>query len=165
MPVPPGSMPPPKALSRALVEEVVDLARGLGADPGHLGEISQRRALDRLECPEMVEQRALAGRADAGNFLQPRLADVAPAADAMRADREAMRLIAQPLDEIEHGIARLELEWVAPGQEEGLHAGVAIRALGDGHERHIDDAERRERLLRGAQLPAAAVDNDEIGPR
>ncbi len=89
------------ALLRALVEEIVDLAGGLRADAGHLGEIGRRRALDRLERPEMVKQRALAGRADAGDFLQPRLADIAPAADAMRADREAMRLIAQPLDEIE----------------------------------------------------------------
>src|SRR6516165_3120711 len=79
MPVPPASMPPVTALPRALVEEVVDLACGLGADPGHLGEIGQCRALDRLERPEMVEQRALAGRADAGDFLQPRLADIAGA--------------------------------------------------------------------------------------
>src|SRR6516162_8971416 len=165
MPVPPASMPPPKALPRALVEEVVDLARGLGADPGHLGEIGQRRALDRLERPEMVEQRALAGRADAGDFLQPRLADIAPAPDAVRSDREAMGLVAQPLDEIEHRIARLELERLPPGQEEGLHPGVPIWAFGDCKERHIDDAERRERLLRRGQLPTAAVDDDEIGPR
>src|SRR6266481_659803 len=157
MPVPPGSMPPPKALSRALVEEVVDLARGLGADPGHLGEISERRALDRLERPEMVEQRALAGRADTGDFLKPRLADVAPAPDAVRADREAMRLVAQPLDEIEHRVARLELERLASGQEEGLHPVVAVRAFGHRDERNVDDAERRQRLLRRGQLPAAAV--------
>src|SRR5262245_8751067 len=165
MPVPPVSTTTPQALSRALVEEVVDFARGLGADPGHLGEISQRRALDRLERPEMVEQGALASRADAGDFLQPRLADVAPAPDAMGADREAMRLVAQPLDEIEHRIARLELERLPSGQEEGLHARVPIRAFGDRNERHIDDAEPPQRLLRRGQLSAAAVDNDEIGPR
>src|SRR5499427_4895186 len=76
-----------------------------------------------------------------------------------------MRLVAQPLDKVKDGIARLELEWIAPGQEEGLHPGVPIRALGNGNQRHVDDAERRERLLGRAQLPAAAVDNDEIGPR
>src|SRR5262249_56831629 len=84
-------------LPRALVEEVVDLARGLGADPGHLGEIGQCRALDRLKRPEMVEQRALAGRADAGDFLQPPLADIAPTPDALRAARAALRLVTQPL--------------------------------------------------------------------
>src|SRR5262252_10062114 len=165
MPVPPLSMPPLPALPRPLMEEVVDLARGLGADPGHLGEIGERGALDRLERAEMVEQGALAGRADARDLLQPRLADVAAPPHAVRADREAMRLIAQPLDEIERRIARLELERLASGQEEGLHPGVTVRAFGHRDERHIDDAERRQRLLRRGQLPAAAVDNDEIGPR
>src|SRR5262245_52383692 len=89
-------------LFRALVEKVVDLAPGLRADTRHLAEIGWRGALDRFERPEMVKQRALAGRADAGDFLQARLADIPPPADAMRADREAMRLVAQPLDEIEH---------------------------------------------------------------
>src|SRR5215831_20905539 len=97
-------------LSRAPVEEVVDLARGFRADSGHFGEIGRGCPLDRLEGSEMVEQRAFAGRTDAGDFLQPRLADIAPAANAVRADRETMRLVAQPLDEVEHGIARPELE-------------------------------------------------------
>ena len=90
----------------ALVEEIVDLARGLGVDAGHLGEIGGGGALDRLERAEMLQQRALARRADAGDFLQAGLADVALAPRAVRADREAMRLVAQPLDEIEHRIAR-----------------------------------------------------------
>src|SRR5499427_1305983 len=157
-------MPTRNALPRALVKEVVDLARGLGADPGHLGEIGQRRALDRLERTEMVEQRAFAGRADAGDFLQSRLANIAAAPEAVRADGETMRLVAQPLDEIKCGIARLELERLASGQEEGLHPGVAVRAFGYRNERHVDDAERRQGLLRRGQLPAAAVDDDEIGP-
>ena len=67
------------------------------------------------------------------NDLQPRLADVALPALAMRADRKAMRLIAQPFDEIKHGIARLEFERVTPGQEKSLHTRVPIRALSDGN--------------------------------
>src|SRR5262249_54523822 len=126
MPVPPLSMPPLPALPRPLVEEFLVLARGFGADPGHLGEIGQRRALDRLERAEMVEQGALASRADARDLLQSRLADVAAAPDAVRADREAMRLVAQPLDEIERRIARLELERLASRQEEGPHSGAAV---------------------------------------
>src|SRR5262245_39542876 len=141
MPVPPGSMPVLNALPRALVEEVVDLARGLGADSGHLGEVGDRRALDRLERPEMVEQRALAGRADAGDLLQTGLADVAPPPRPMRADGEAMRLVAQPLHEIEHGIPRPELEGLPPGLEEGLEPGVAVRPLGDREKWHLGQAE------------------------
>src|SRR5260370_34538297 len=151
MPVPPLSMPTRNALPGPLVEQCVGLARGLGADPGYLGEIGRRRGLDRLERAEMVEQGALAGRADARDLLQSRLADVAAAPDAVRADREAMRLVAQPLDEIERRIARLELERLASGQEEGLHPGGAVPALGHPGERHVDDSERRQRLLRREQ--------------
>src|SRR5260370_17429943 len=146
MPVPPLSMPTRNALPRPLVEEVVDLARGLGADPGYLGEIGQRRALDRLERAEMVEQGALAGRADARDLLQSRLADVAAAPDAVRPDREAMRLVAQPLDGIERRIARLELERLASGQEEGLHPGASVRPFGHPDERHLDEAPLRQPL-------------------
>ena len=45
----------------------------------------------------MAQQRALAGRADAGDFLQAGLADVLLAPRAVRADRETVRLVAQPL--------------------------------------------------------------------
>src|SRR4029078_7908623 len=72
--------------SGALVEKIVDLACGLRADPGHFGQIGERRALDRLERPEMMQQRALARGADAGDFLQPSLPDIAAAADCAPAE-------------------------------------------------------------------------------
>ena len=75
-----------------------------------------------------------------------------------------MRLVAQPLHEIKHGVARLELERLAAGHEEGLHPGVAVRAFGDGEERDIGETQRGQCLLGGAELAAAAVDDDEIGP-
>src|SRR5260370_35375928 len=76
----------------------------------------------------------------------------------MRADREAMRLVAQPFDEIKHRIARLEFEWVAPGQEKGLPARVPIRALSNGKERHTNDAGAGQRSLRAAELTATATE-------
>src|SRR5262249_16426061 len=57
------------ALARALVEKVIDLSRRLCTNPGHFGEVSWRRALDGLESSEMVEQRALADRADPRDLL------------------------------------------------------------------------------------------------
>ena len=47
----------------------------------------------------------------------------------MRADGEAMRLVAQPLQEIQHRIARLEREGRLAGHEEALAAGVAVGPL------------------------------------
>ena len=75
-----------------------------------------------------------------------------------------MGLVAQPLDEVEQRIARLEHERLAPGQVEGLAAGVALRPLGDRRERHVADAERRQGLARGGELALAAVDQHQIGP-
>src|SRR4051812_49009849 len=58
--------------SRGLfVKKVVNFARSLRADAGDLGEIAGRGAFDGLERAEVLQQRALAGRANAGNFLQP----------------------------------------------------------------------------------------------
>src|SRR3954467_10757497 len=77
-------------LARGLVEEIVDLAGGLFIDARHLGEIDERGALDGLERAEVVQQRALAGRPNARNFLQPGLPDVLLSPGAVRADCKAM---------------------------------------------------------------------------
>src|SRR5262245_41046593 len=116
---------------RAFVEEIVDLAGGLGADAGNLRKVGDGRPLDRLQGSEMMQQRALAGRTDAGNLLQSGLADVPSPPHAMGADRKTMRLVAQALDEIEHGVARLELERLPARQNQGLHPGIPLRPLGD----------------------------------
>ena len=58
----------------------------------------------------MVQQRALAGRADAGDLVERVLDQFAFALGPVRADREAVRFVAQPLHEIERGIARRQLE-------------------------------------------------------
>src|SRR6476620_2515730 len=147
--------------SGALVEEIVDLARRLRADPGNFGEIGEPGALDRLERPEMVQQRALARGTDAGDFLQSGLADIEPAPNAVRTYCEPMRFVTQPLHETQHHIARLELEGVPPGHEEGLKPGIAVGPLGDRDERYVGDAERAEGLLRRRELAPSAIDDDE----
>src|SRR6266850_6373289 len=101
------------SLSRLRVEKLENLARAFGADAGNLAEVGDRGPLDFLQGSEMMQQGAFARRSDAGNFLQTRLADVLLAQLAVRADHKAMRLVAQPLDEIQHGVARLKLERLA----------------------------------------------------
>ena len=135
-----------------LVEEIVNLARGLVVDARHLRKIVERGALDGFQRAEMMQQRAFARRADAGNFLQARFADVLLPARAVRADGEAVRLVAQPLNEIEQRIARRQLHRRLSGQIEGLVAGVAVRPLGDADHRHVGHAERGQGLARGIEL-------------
>src|SRR4051794_15997855 len=127
-------------------------------------QVGNRGALDRLQRAEVPQQRALAARADAGNFLQAGLPDVLLALLAMRADREAMRLVAQPLHEVEHRVAWLELDRLASRNEERLPPGIALRPLGDADERHIGDAHRGEHLPRGVELAKSSIDEEKVGP-
>ena len=82
-----------------------------------------------------MQQRALARRADAGDFVERALDELLLAPGAMGADGEAVRLVAQALDEEQRRIARRQPERLAPLDEEGLAAGVAVGALGDRGER------------------------------
>ncbi len=61
----------------------------------------------------MAQQRTFPCWSDAGDLLQSGLADVLLAFLAVRTDRETVRLVAQPLHEIQHRIARLELDRLA----------------------------------------------------
>src|ERR1043166_1682102 len=152
------------ASCRGAVEEVIDLAGGFRADAGDLLQVGDRSPLDRLEGAEVPQQGAFAGRADADDFLKSGFAQVAPAPLPVRTDREPMRLVAQPLDEIKHRIARPELERLASGHEEGFPAGITLGALGDGDDGHIAHAERIERLARRRELAQPSVDQHKARP-
>src|SRR5215207_1495740 len=112
----------------------------------------------------MMKERALSRRSYAGDFLQAAFANVALAPRAMRADGESVRLVAQPFDEIEQGIARRQPERLAAGDEKSLAAGVAVETLGDRSQRYAFDAERIERLACGIKLALSAIDQHEVRP-
>src|SRR5438045_9240049 len=82
----------------------------------------------------------------------------------MGTDREAVRLVAQPLQEIEHRVARLEREGWPAGDEKALAPGIAVGAFGDRNDRNIIDAELGEDPSRLGQLPLPAVDQHQSGP-
>src|SRR5258707_7804318 len=92
-----------------LVKKFVNPPRRFGTDAFDLHQVGNRGALDGFQRAEVVQQRALARRSDAGDLLQAGLAHVTCAARPVRADGKAMGLIAQPLDEIEHRVARRQL--------------------------------------------------------
>src|SRR5260370_1293689 len=93
-------------LARLRVQKVQNLGRALGVDPRTVAESGVGSPFGLLRGPERGQQGALAGRADAGDFLQAGLAYVLFAELAVRADHKAMRLVAQPLDEIQNRVAR-----------------------------------------------------------
>ena len=92
------------------MEEVVDGPRGRGVDARRLRQVLERRALDGLDGAEMVQQRALAGRPDAGDLVERVLDHLALAPGPMAADGEAVGLVAQALHEVERRIAGRQLE-------------------------------------------------------
>src|SRR6185369_16847814 len=151
-------------LMRPVVKKVVNFARRLGAYTGNFGEVPRGGTLDRFQCAKVLQERALAGRANAGNLLQPGLTQVFLAAGPVRPDGEAVRLITQPLDEVEHRITRLEHERLAPRHMEGLPPGITVGPLGNTHEGYVSKTKRSERFLRSGELAAPAIDNHEIGP-
>src|ERR1700749_4382083 len=119
------------------MEKVINPSCCLVADAGDLAQVGHRGPFDRLQRSEMTQQGALAGRPDAGDLLQAALTDVAAAALAVRADGEPMRLVAQTLHEIEHGVARRQFERRPPRHVEGLAAGIAVRTLSDRDHRYV----------------------------
>src|SRR5688572_5969699 len=91
-----------------LVEMIVYALRRLFRDAVDGGEITDARAAHGLGRAKVVEKRPLSRRADALDLIEGIGTDGLGTPRAVGADGEAMRLIAQALDEIEHGIARLQ---------------------------------------------------------
>src|SRR5580700_11789854 len=158
-----SAWPPSDVLSRTLVKKFVNPPCRFGTDALDLHQVGDRGALDGFERAEVMQQRAFTRRSDAGDLLQAGLAHVARAARPVRADGKTMGFIAQPLDEIEHRVARRQLERVAAREEEGFAPGIAVRPLGDGGQGYLG-AKTGEHFAGGIELPEAAVDQDQVGP-
>src|SRR5258708_36353720 len=119
------------------MEVIVDLLRDGLADAGDGFEVGQPGRRDPFGRAEMEQKGALALAPDARDLVQGRAVDIGGAPGPVGPDGEAMGFVAQALEVIENGIAELEAEGLAPGQEETLAPGVAVRTLGDGAKRHI----------------------------
>ena len=83
--------------------------------------------LTALAVPKCMQQRALAAGADAADLVERVLDHLLLAPRPVRADGETVRLVAQPLDEIEHRVAHRQREGGLPRHEEALAPGLAVR--------------------------------------
>src|SRR5262245_53889577 len=113
-------------IAGAIVEESVNTLGHFGGNPLHGLEIVDAGARDGFGRSEMLQERALAGRADTLDLVERIDAERLGALCTMCANGEAVRFVAQALDEIQNGVARLEHERGAAGEVEMLAARVAI---------------------------------------
>jgi len=117
-----------------------------------------------VETARRLARERFAPRADARNLVERRLARGVGDARPMRSDGEAVGLVPQALQEMQHGMVRRQGEGRLLRREQALAPGIAVRPLGDRGQRHILDAELRKRLARRGKLPCPAIDQHEIGP-
>src|SRR3546814_4561192 len=94
----------------------------------------------------MQQQRLLAPGADAWHLVEHRAQAGLGPPGAVGADGEAVRLVAQALEEVERRVARLQHEGGLAGQEDALAPGVTVGALGDGGDRQVAEAEVGQHL-------------------
>ena len=113
----------------------------------------------------MHQQRLLARGADARHLVERAGAHRLRALVAMRADREAVHLVAQPLEIEQHRGVDRQLELAPVHQVEHLAPVAAVmRALGDADQADVLDPHFLQHRLRRVELPAPAVDQHEVGP-
>src|SRR5260370_23904613 len=79
------------------MEMIINLFCHRLADALDLGEVRKARARHAARGAEVMQQRLLALGADAGDLVERRGTEHLDAPGAMRADREAVRLVPEPL--------------------------------------------------------------------
>src|SRR4029079_200672 len=80
---------------------LLDRGRGGRADPGHLRDVRELGLPELLERAEVLEQRLAAYLAKAGYVVQQALDHRLGPPRPMVGDREAVRLVTDPLEEVE----------------------------------------------------------------
>src|SRR5947207_14841370 len=112
------------------------------ADAFHLGDVVDRRRLYAAQAAEVLDQCLAALRADAGNLIQHRGRARLAAASAVADDGEAVRLVADRLDEMQRRVRRRELQAARLRLDDQLlEARLALRSLGDAHHADLMQAE------------------------
>src|SRR5205085_690671 len=133
------------------------------ADALDLGDIVDRRGLHAAQAAEMLDQRLAALGADAGNLVQHRGRALFAPPRAVANDGEAVRLVADRLDEMQRRMRRRELQTArARLDDQLLQSGLALGPLRHADEAYLVQAEIGEHGTRDADLAFAAVDQYQV---
>src|SRR4051812_37113277 len=139
------------------VELLVYLAAYFARQTGHCLELLAGGGEEPLRRPEVLQQRPLAGRTDAWELVEDRPPEqAAVAAAAMVLDREAVRLVADPLQQARGLGVGGEVERRGAAGHVDL-----LQPLGEADDGDAALAERLQGPHPRRQLPLAAVDQDQ----
>ena len=131
---------------------------GTRADAGHLGDLGDAGRPQPLERAEVLEQRLAPRLAEPGYAVEGGVDHAARALLPVVGDREPVRLVAHPLQQVE----------ALAGARQDHRVGVAgqphlLEPLGQPAERDVVDAELLQRRARRLDLRGAAVDDHQVG--
>src|SRR4051812_15251792 len=133
------------------------------ADAFHLGDVVDRGRLHAAQAAEVLDQRLAALRADAGNLVQHGSRALFAAASAVADDGEAMRLVADRLDEVQRRVRRRELQGARVRLDDQLfQPGLALGTFGHAHHTQLVQAEVGEYRAGDTDLTLATIDQHEI---
>src|ERR1700730_5614436 len=114
-------------MRRRLVQMLVDALGERAADPLHFRDIVYRRGLHTAQSAKVLDKRLAPLRADAGDLVEHRGGAGLAAARSMADDGEAVRLVADRLDEVQAGMRGRQLQGARLGlQDQLLRAGLAL---------------------------------------
>ena len=143
---------PPAPRSAATTASAV-----LGPMPGTAAISSGARSPQPRDRTEVVQQGGRAGRAEAGHLVQRRRRHARAPPLAVTLDREPVRLVAHPLQQVQAlRAARQDHRVVLPRQPD------LLEPLREPAQRHVVDAELVQRARGGGDLGRSAVDHDEV---
>src|SRR2546425_6483682 len=144
------------------MELLVDFFRELATDPLDLGQVLDARADHALQPAEPRQQLPAALGADPGDALQAGSRAALGAARAVAGDGEAVRLVADPLYQVQASVVGRKPHR-ALADPQLLQARLSLRPLGDADQRDVGEAGLRQRLFCRFHLPLAAADEDQVG--
>src|SRR6516162_11939476 len=105
---------------------IINLFRNGLPDTGDPLQLAEPGASDGSCRAEMAKQCPLALCPNTCDLIERRLAKCFGPLSAVRSDCEAVRLVPQALQKVEHGVPWVEREWRSPGQKKPLAPGVAV---------------------------------------
>src|SRR6476469_4297927 len=152
------SFPPSAIASAGPVELLVDFAGELAGQAGNRLELVAAGGEEALGGSEVLEQGALADRADSLQLVEHRAGHRPIAAAAVVLDREAVRLVADPLEELRGLRVGGKVEGGRPPRHVDL-----LQPLGqpDHGDAALDEGFQSPQTR--PELPLAAVDHDQPG--